>query len=546
VQAVRTGNVAVANALGSGLAETPALLAFLPELCRHLLGEELHLPSAATWWCGQETELSHVLANLTRLVIKPTFASARREPIFGDRLSRDQLRALTEQIRAHPRDYVGQEPVPLSTCPVLAGGRLEPRQLVLRAYLAARDDSFALMPGGLTRVSASPDSPLVSMQAGGGSKDTWVLSSGPVSTFSLLRSTAMPVELSRGGSDLPSRVADNLYWLGRYVERAEGATRLLRGILVRLTEKSGLSDVPELPALLRALTHLCHSFPGFVGDGAEGRLATPEAELLALIYERRRPGSLASTVDALFRAAGAARDRISMDMWRVLSSVAGDEWKIRSAEWKERSELHQGSSLITSSLGLLNQTVLTLAAFGGLAMESMTRGQGWRFLDMGRKVERSLNTIGLVRSTLRVAASNEGPLLEALLEVADSSMTYRRRYLGSLQTAAVLDLLLADETNPRSLAFQLVALSDDVDHLPRDTEPPGRGPEQRLMLAVLTRLRLAEIDQLAEVDASGARPRLDALLSRLEGELPALSDGITRSFLSHLQASRHLSGAEVV
>ncbi len=414
--------------------------------------------------------------------------------------------------------------------------------MVLRAYLAAKDDSFIVMPGGLTRVSASADTMVVSMQKGGGSKDTWVLASGPVSTFSLLRPSASPLELTRGGSDLPSRVADNLYWLGRYAERAEGATRLLRGILVRLTEKSGLAEVPELPVLLRALTHLCQAYPGFVGEGAAGRLAAPEPELLALIFDARRPGSLATVLQTLFRVAGMARDRISTDMWRALNTVVSGQWSEVSAEYEQLAAGPAGAHWpLATVLDLLNRTVLNLTAFGGLAMESMTRGQGWRFLDMGRKLERCLHTISLLRNTLGTVQGGEGPLLEAVLEIADSSMTYRRRYLNSLQTAAVLDLLLADETNPRSLAFQLAALTDDVENLPRDASRPGRSPEQRLMLATLTRLRLADCESLAQADESGQRPQVAELLGRLAAELPTLSEAITRGYLIHLQASRHLA-----
>jgi uncharacterized alpha-E superfamily protein len=188
--------------------------------------------------------------------------------------------------------------------------------------------------------------------------------------------------------------------------------------------------------------------------------------------------------------------------------------------------------------------VLGLAAFGGLVMESVTRGEGWRFLDMGRRLERCLHTIDLVESALGQASNQEGPLLEALLEVADSSMTYRRRYLGSLQTSAVLDLLLADEANPRSLAFQMAALTDDVDHLPRELGHPGRSPEQRLTLSSLTGLRLADVEQLAQTDASGNRPALRELLGRLAAALPTLSDSITQRYLSHLQTSRHLSAPD--
>ncbi len=545
VQAVRAGNVAVANALGCGLVETPALLGFLPSLCRRLLGEDLMLASTPTWWCGESGALQHVLANLDRMVIKPAFtAGARFTRIFGDKLSRDQRQELIEKIKAQPRRYVGQEQVNLSTAPTLISNRLEPRHYVVRAYLTAtQDGSFAVMPGGLTRVTASAETMVVSMQQGGGSKDTWVLADGPVHEFSLLSATVQPVELSRAGNDLPSRAADNLFWLGRYAERAEGAVRLLRGILVRLTEKSGLAEVPELPHLLRAMTYQTQTFPGFI-DGADDLLSAPEEEVLSVIFDEHKIGSLAATLKALHHAIGNVRDRISTDMWKVVNSLdLGDFGKAKDKE-SDGETTPPSRPTLSDVLDTLDRAVSTLAAFGGLAMDSMTRGQAWRFLDMGRRLERSLHTISLIRHTLLVATRHEGPLLEALLEIADSSMTYRRRYMSSLHTAPVLDLLLADETNPRSLAFQLSALSDDIDKLPWNGMLPGRSPEQRIILSALTSLRLADIEQLARLNSAGVREQLDALLSQLDSEVPLLSETITSHYLSHLLTSRHLASSD--
>ena len=554
VQAVHTGNVAVANALGTGLLETPALLAFLPGLCRFLLGEELKLPSVPTWWCGEPKARDHVLSRLREMVIKPALASIRMEPVFGDELTREQREELAAKIRARPQDYVGEHRLTLSTAPVLVGDQLQPRHLVLRTYLTAHEDSFVVMPGGLTRVSSSADTMVVSMQRGGGSKDTWVLTDGPVHPMTLLGPGGLALEITRGGNDLPSRVADNLYWLGRYVERAEGLTRLLRGVLMRLTETPGVAEAPELPVLLRAVTYMSDCFPGFVGDGAELHLPAPQDELASVIHDSQRVGSLSATVNSLWQLAATVRDRISNDMWRVLSDLAplrGDE---RFASETSRPPQHGGATetpaaprhmtfatTLSDELDLLDRVVITLAAFGGLAVESMTHSAGWRFLDMGRKLERAQQTITLLRTTLCTVSPLEGPLLEAILQVADSSMTYRRRYQGSVQTAAVLDLLLADETNPRSLVFQFAALAEDVEYLPRASSvQTHRTPEQRLMLSSLTDLQLADVERLAQPDESGRRPLLEELFARLSVNLPALSDALTQRYLSHLQTSRHL------
>ncbi len=569
VQAVRAGHVAVANALGSGLVETPTLMPFLPAICRLLFGEELRLPSVPSWWCGDPHAREYVLNHLDRLVIKPASAGKRFGPIFGDRLGREQQHSLAQRIRARPRDYVAQEQLPLSTVPVFQGERLEPRHAVLRTYLAASDDGFMMMPGGLTRVTASPDTMVVSMQQGGGSKDTWVLSSAPVSSFTLLSATVRPVELSRGGGDLPSRAADNLFWLGRYAERAEGLVRLLRGILVRMLEKSGVAEVPELPFLLRVLAIQAPpkvqtpsspfgptaSLPSLIqlSSSTPDSAASPahaESLIREVLFDADRPGSVTETLRLLHRVAGMVRDRISTDMWRVVSGLkfSGPRGTIEHFPLRNGAPLmsHDGpdpAETLSDALDEMNRLIGGLAAFSGLAMESMTRGQGWRFLDMGRRLERSMHLVRLLHGTLVAVSANEGPLLEALLEIADSSMTYRRRYLSSVQTAPVLDLLLADETNPRSLVFQLAALADDVDHLPRDLTHSGRSAEQRLTLSAVTSLQLADIDRLA-APTDGVRRELEDLLARLQREIPVLSDTLTQNYLSHLQPSRHLAAPE--
>ena len=533
VQAARSGNVAVANSLGSGLVESPAFLPLLPALCRRLLGESLRLPAVPTFWCGENAGLGHVLANLDSLVIKSAFPALRQEPKFGPLLSAAERMILGDQIQKQPYAYVGQELINLATTPVWEEARLQPRPAVLRAYVAASAEGFTVMRGGLTRVTPNADSFVVSLQQGGGSKDTWVLSNAPVSTFSLLAPSGQPMPLSRAGGDLPSRAADNLFWLGRYVERAEGLVRLLRVIFVRLNEHANTLDTPELPPLLRALTSLTRTLPGFVGEGAAACLAAPEAELFQLVFDLDKPGGLAFNLAALQRTAGSVRDRMSLDMWRVLAGL----------DLHALHEVRIGKPNLPDLVDFLNRAIITLSAFGGLALDSMTRGHAWRFLDLGRKVERAHHTVFLLKHTLASPVAQEGPLLEALLDVADSAMTYRRRYLSGVQAAPVLDLLLTDESNPRSVVFQLVAMRDNVDQLPKDPALPGRAPEQRLALALLTTLQLAEVEQLAALTLDNRRPQLESLLIDIGKELPHLSDAITRHFLSHLQAPQHLAGS---
>jgi uncharacterized circularly permuted ATP-grasp superfamily protein/uncharacterized alpha-E superfamily protein len=538
VQAARAGNVVLANPLGSGLIEAPAFLAFLPALGRALMGRDLTLSSVRTWWCGDPTARDHVLANLKRMVIKPAWGSRRADPVFGADLSPAARRSWREAIRARPDDYVGQEQLELSTAPVLASHGVSPRHLTLRAFLVATDPGYAMMPGGLTRIAPAADTLVVSIQHGGGSKDTWVLSEGPVSTFSLLPATVQPIELSRDGDDLPSRAADNLFWLGRYAERVEAIVRLLRVILVRATEQSGVTEAPEIPSLLRALTSSTRIYPGIYGSGTEPRLAALEQELATIVGDRSWNGSLAGTVHSLQGIARKVRDRLSLDLWRILGRLVELHTEAPPRPAPPRDRDHDARRRLSELHETLDETITLLAAFGGLVADSMTRGQGWRFLDMGRKLERTLQIAALLRHTLVDVRGPEPPLLEAILEVADSAMTYRRRYMSHLEMAPVLDLLLADEANPRSLVYQLAGLADGIDRLPRSELGPGRSEAQRIILPALTRLRVVEIGRLARADQSGYRPDLERLLDALEDEIPRFSDALSQHCFTHLQPPR--------
>jgi len=528
VQAVRAGNVAVANPLGSGLVETPALNAFLPALCKHLLNEDLKLQSVPTYWLGRAESMAYACAHFESMVFKPTFPSPKFEPVFGAKLSREERERLLARITLQPHLYVAQERLALATVPAFVDAHIQPRHGVLRTYLVATDRTYAAMPGGLTQIPGASDSLVFSLQRGGGSKDTWVQASGPVSQFSLLPPANQPIGLSRAGSDLPSRVADNLFWLGRYVERAESAVRLLRGIVVRLSEKSVLGEVRELPYLIRALRKQRHGATEIVTQESE---LPPQDELRYILDLSHSSNGLQATLQSLQDVARMVRDRLSTDTWRVIRSLADDV-----ALPVHSSQLH-----LNEVLASLNYMVITLASFGGLASESMTRGQVWRFMDMGRRLERAVNVSSLLRSTFTKSSKEEPLLLEAMLEICDSFMTYRRRYLASLQIAPVLDLLLVDESNPRSLAFQLVALNDHVDNLPRDTAAPHRTQEQRITLGNLSMLRLIDIDAISKLDVNGRREVLENTLRRVDEDMASLSDTISRHYLSHAQPSRQLA-----
>jgi len=521
LQAVRAGNVAVANPLGSGVLENPGLMAQLPALSRELLGQELRLRSAPTWWCGDGDALAYVLDRLDELVIKPITPHPTTSTFFGARLSRAERAELAERIRARPHLFVGQDPVALSSAPVLSDRRLEPRPMVMRTFGVAVEQGYAIMPGGLGRVAPSADSWIVSNQHGGVSKDIWVLASEPERQASLLAQAGQPpLAVRRDGDDVPGRVADDLFWLGRYGERTEGTARLLREALLRVLAAEGAAPDGGLTSLLRAVTILTGTYPGFVGEDAEERLRNPEAELLRILLDRRRPGSLRYDIEAVVRAGRSVRDRLSSDTSRVINSLNRE--LIRPCD-------------AGPALEALQRLILQLAAFAGLCGESMSRGQGWRFLEIGRGLERALNTVALLRSLI---APENGATLEALLAVAHSVKTYRRRYRSRVQPDAVLDLLLLDETNPRSVGYQLMQLERLVAEL-ETQEAARRTPPQRLALDALTQLRLFDLNVVGAGDAEGYEA-LDLLLERLALLLGAISDEIAARYFSHAESPQQL------
>lgn len=524
VQAVRAGNVAVANGLGSGLLETSATMAFLPGLCQHLLGEELRMPSVATWWCGQPAELETVLAKLDRLVLKPTVPRPGEEVVFGDELDAAARAAWSARLRAEGPRYVAQERVALSTMPSTVAangdGGPVPRHLVLRVFATAHRGSWSVMPGGLTRVSTSADSLVVSSQRGGRSKDTWVLSATPVPYVTLMDRGTGALAVSRAGVALTSRVAGNLLWLGRSAERVEAGVRLFRAALRRLAEEPlrvAGAPLPEALQLLAATGRL----PGLPLEGAPSVL---EERVLGVLYDRTGSDGLAASIGQLHRLSWLVRDRLSPDAWRALARL--------DQELVESPALHPALR-VSAALDQLDRALGMLAAFTGLVMESMTRALGWRFLDLGRRLERAIQAVDLLRAGLVETTPRETRRLETLLEVADGLMTYRSRYQTSAQTGLVLDLLLRDEANPRSVAYQLVALLERF--------APLREAPHDAVARLLARVREAEIDALAAA-SDGRREALAALLSELARGLPAAYDVLNHAYLVHA-VPRRLGGS---
>jgi uncharacterized circularly permuted ATP-grasp superfamily protein/uncharacterized alpha-E superfamily protein len=532
VNVARSGNVAISNPLGSGVLENPALLSLLPKLSKHLLGEELRIPSVPVWWCGDDAQREYVLANLHNMVLKTVHRGMGFKFVFGSELSAARLDDLRQRVKAKPYLFAGQEVFSMSTVPILAKDGLKPRHTVLRGFLVSGEHDYLAMPGGLTRVSSHENKLVVSNQAGGISKDTWVLASEPEKFVSLLSERRQARLAPDKGGEVPGRVADNMFWVGRYAERAEFNSRLLR-LALQFMETGEGAGTSAFRSLLLAVTNQTLSFPGFTAMAEPDGLSNIAAELLRVISDKTNTYSLAQTLGSLLRSARFVRDRLSSDTWRVINII--DE------------ELHSLQGItpknIIHALDELDSLVTALTAFTGLTLENITRGRSWRFLDMGRRLERALQTTRLLQSTLVQVSNEEDQVLlsDSTLTIVDSLMTYRRRYRYGVKIPELLELVIYDENNPRSLAYQLTRLEDHVTRLPQQNETGRRKEIERLALETATLVRLADVNRLAAAnEASNRRETLETFLKVLSTRLPALSDALSAAYFRATETPHQL------
>lgn len=532
LQASRSGALAVANAMGSGLVQSLAFMAFMPRLCQKLLGQPLLMPGIATWWCGEKTSLDLVLSRLEELVIKPAFLQGEAELQQTLQLAELSPLELAERIRANPMNYVAQERISHSVAPVWDKESVGAGYVALRAFAVAGESGrYALMPGGLARVSTRQEPLEQSLMGGERSKDTWVLSKRPQPHVSLLRPEEGAIKLRRGGAELPSRVAENLFWLGRHTERAEAGARIVRTVTLRLTSDEETSQIAELPMLVRVLAENGLIEPGFALDEIRASLPAIESSLPATVFDNGQLGSLRSTVTRVAELASVVRDRMSLDCWRVIRQLEQQFWP------------RSNDTNLSELLEAVDTLLLNLSSFTGLVLESMTRTEGWRFLELGRRIERGVQTIRLLHIGLLGTKAKDHASLEAILETADSLMTYRSRYLAQMRLGPVLDLLLTDETNPRSVAYQLAMIEDHMHALPREPQEAELDAHQQLSMSLLHNIRMANAQELANAFRKGDTEPLEWLLVELEATLPKLSEALNHRYLLHVATPHRLDEA---
>lgn len=513
VEATRAGQVAVINTLGSGLLESPAFLPFLVSLARHLLGEELRLPSVATWWCGQGGELAYVREHFENLVLRPAFTLGG--PAFRPAaMSAAERAALLDQISSRAHEFVGQEEVRLSHAPVWADHHAESRPVVMRLFVLFDGQNYQVMPGGLARILHEPRLGSAAVPLSGLCKDVWVLPEADHPHETAPAIPAMAPALERTASDLPSRTADNFFWLGRYAERLENVVRTARCAVGRLSDDTAAGSLERLRALGQMLTRL--DLLAVARDPARPREALQEA-VLAILHEEERPFGVRDLLGRIHFAAFSVRYRLSADTWRILNRLEPD------------AGLRPGHLPLVFAASMLNTLVLDLAAFNGMEMENMTRGHGWRFLELGRRIERAAALARLLRAVLEAGQQTER-LLEPALEISDSVMTYRRRYFTEASVPGMLELLVLDATNPRSLAFQLARLAEHARELPDGAQRDGVAALRRRTEKLAAELRTLEVSGFATV----AILETTDYLERIMVEMGGISELLTQVFFSHV------------
>lgn len=503
-----SGELAVANWPGVGVAQARAFSAFMPRLAKVLLGESLILPNMATWWCGQAAERAFVRERLDKLVVSSAFGTEVTglkggRTRAGASLNADERAELFAAMELRPIDYVGQEIVQLSTTPALVGGKFEPRPFTLRAFLArGADGEWVVMPGGFARLSAQGDLRTSLIGAGDFSADVCIVDDVAVEQLSLLGPDQVP-PVRRGGGILSSQAADNLYWLSRYSERAEITVRIVRNLLGSSIEVDGGSGrgAPSRRRLVDLLVRW-----GAIPADAAG-LSLPQ--LCARTFcEQTLRGGIAALVDSVREIGRSLRDRMSADFWRVANQPVpplDDNW---------------AQSVLSASNSMIDR----FSVLSGLAAENMARGPAWRFYDLGRRIERALTICRIARQlTGEDCGQDEYGLL---LDLFDSQITYRSRYLVGPMRAPVMDLILLDSGNPRGLLYQVERMAEHISSLPQLTADGIPEAPYRQFSAMLANLHAMES---GSVD--------DAQLQDIETRLLALSDAISQRYFLQYERS---------
>ncbi len=531
VEAARAGNIILANPLGGGVLEAPALYAFLPQISRYLLNEDLLISNVDTWWCGDSQSFDHVKENLDHLIIKPASRSISHPTIYGHCLSEDDRIKTLEMIKKRPYMYVAQSYVPGSTLPIWSEQHLQARPSLLKTFTVADEDTYAVMPGGLTRVAESTEDYIVTKLSGSRSKDTWIMSDSPDLSHQSLFDKSLDVAQQ---TSMPSRVVENLFWFGRYAERAEISLRLMRTSFKQLNGLESLAPESH-DIILEAISYQTGCLPGFTTGDAR-LFENPNQELADLVTNGERLGSIKSNLQALLACGEQIKEMLSADTRIILNELRDHIAAV------DRAYKYGLPAIPEESLDGL---VTTLLALSGLNNESMLRGLDWVFQQIGRRTERALQTATLLKSALTKPLTGiaQQQVLESVLLSMEALISFRRRYRTRARVAFGLDLLMVDTTNPRALVYQIERLKEFLEVLPRHQQyiPGGLTEESRLIIQTLNDIQLTNLENLAHVDdLTETRENLSQLMTKITAQLEQFTSLISDKYFDHTAGPQQL------
>ncbi|WP_367768954.1 circularly permuted type 2 ATP-grasp protein [Flavobacterium sp. WC2421] len=535
LQVIRLGNVAVINPPGTSVLENHGLMAFMQNACKYLLKEPLILSSIATWWCGQKKELNYVLDNLPKLIIKKTNRKQGFRSIYGRLLDKQQLEDLRIMIRKNPKDFVAQQEVSLSTTPSFIDGEIVPRFAAMRAFLISDGNEYRVMQGGLTRSSAIKGKFEVSNRLGGLSKDTWIITDTPNEyNESYVERRNLTNHLN---NSLTSRNAENLFWVGRLCERTMALRSFLKIILSRLNENVTNKE-NEQPAflivLLKSLTHLTHTYPGFVGKEKESdpevniddTIANPIPELLLLISDSKKPGSVTYNIQALLNTLNQVSEKWNHDTRRIINLVEDSLVALKSSNTSNINQVNHG----------LDKLHIRLFSFYGNVYETLPRDNGFYLLEIGKNVERILSLISVFKYTFnyKKVEEEESVLMEAILENHHLLAQYRNIYKSHLSLKAVINMVFLEQNLPYTLTFLLDTLSSYLSKLPKTIEPNRLSLAEKSVLEASTIIKLIDANRLIQADSDTLfRPELDQTLSDVFDLISNVSTNLASLYFNH-------------
>ncbi|HLO45278.1 MAG TPA: circularly permuted type 2 ATP-grasp protein [Leadbetterella sp.] len=525
LQVMRLGNVAVVNPPGASVVENYGLLAFMGNACKYLLGETLQMNSVATWWCGQEKELNYVLGHLPQLIIKKANRKQGFKSIYCRLLSKAELEEIKKMILQNPKEFVAQEEVSLSTTPSFVNGRLEPRFAALRTFMVSDGNDYKVLQGGLTRSSSVKDKFVISNQLGGISKDTWIVTDHPTLYFE--RYVVRKNTSHQQGNLLTSRNAENLFWVGRLYERTLSLTSFLRIVLGRLNENvndKGQKQQAYLVILLKSITHLTQTYPGFAEENDESIFENPEPELFGLINDIKKIGSVTYDIQSLLNTANQVSDRWNSDTRRILNLLDDSMQSLRDTHSINQLS-HRLDKLYTRLFG-----------FYGNIYETLPRDNGFYLFEAGKNIERIISLISVLRSAFSFKNEEEveAVILEAVLENHHLLTQYRHIYKSQWSLVAGLDMVLLEKNLPYTLSYLLDQLGQNLTKLPKSVHATRLSIDEKIVLEATTIIKLIDTESLVRVDdETQYRSGLDKTLEKVSDLISKVTGSLSSLYFSH-------------